>query len=193
SDATFQDRCFGRSTPDAVRAALDAAGVTRDDVGIELLTARAEREFASGLASGAALMPGATDLIAAAQGRVRLALVTRAARHAVDPLLALAGIDGAFECVVTSDDTLDAKPNPAPYRRAIERLSRRRAVVLSRALALEDGLAGIRSARAAGVRCIAVATAPFVALEADACVDSLAGQTIDSLRDLLDVTRVRVR
>ncbi len=193
SDATFRDRCLGRATRDAVCAALESAGAKRDDVGIDLMTAHAEREFGKELANGVALMPGAAELIADSQGRVRLALVTRSARGAVDPLLALAGIDGAFECLVTSDDTLEGKPHPAPYRRAIERLSRRRAIAVARAVALEDGSAGIRSARAAGLRCIAVGAAPFVALEADACVDSLVGTRVDSLGDLLDAARERVR
>jgi beta-phosphoglucomutase-like phosphatase (HAD superfamily) len=52
-------------------------------------------------------------------------------------------------------------------------------------VALEDGVAGIRSAKSAGVRCAAVGPLPVhLAVDADALIPSLIGQrapTIDSL------------
>ena len=64
-------------------------------------------------------------------------------------------------------------------------MNRQRPLSPKAVIALEDGTAGIRAARAAGVRCIAVGPIPaHIAIEADAYVTSLAGQTARSL-DLL--------
>ncbi|MEP6690499.1 MAG: HAD family phosphatase [Gemmatimonadaceae bacterium] len=189
SDDLFAEQCWGLATREAVRAALGAAGAERDDVVIDLMTARADRAFTAGLALGFALAPGARELLVAAHGLTRLALVTRASRHSAEPMLALASLEDAFECIVTADDTLDGKPAAAPYRRAIERLARRRAVDPSRVIALEDALPGIRGARAGGVRPVAVGAAPHVAVEADACVTSLVGQTPARLGELAAIDR----
>ena len=59
-------------------------------------------------------------------------------------------------------------------------------VTPARALALEDGTAGVRSARAAGLPCIAIGPLPvYCAVEADACVPTLAGVSLARLAELL--------
>jgi beta-phosphoglucomutase-like phosphatase (HAD superfamily) len=53
-------------------------------------------------------------------------------------------------------------------------------------VALEDSRSGIRSARSAGLTCVAVGNLPaHVAMEADACIGSIAGLTPDRLLALL--------
>jgi len=98
-------------------------------------------------------------------------------------VLALASLDAHFECIIASGDA-DPKPSPAPYERALDRLSRRRPVRASEALALEDSVVGARAARAAGVRCVVVgatAAAAGALPVADAAVATLEGETIASL------------
>jgi beta-phosphoglucomutase len=113
----------------------------------------------------------------------RLALVTRANRREVEPILDAADASFLFECIVTADDVGDSpKPAPAAYHSALRRLSRRRALTASDAIALEDGRAGIRAARGAGLRCLAVGNVPpFRALDADGYLPTLRGATLDSL------------
>jgi HAD superfamily hydrolase (TIGR01509 family) len=175
----------GHPTESAVRAALRAAGVERDEPGVELLRLRAERYFAELAGKGIVLVPGAREFLETAHGATRLALVTRASRGIVEFTLRLAGLDAAFACIVSADDVSLPKPASTAYESAIARLARRRPLSLERALALEDGVAGIRAARGAGLRCIAVGTLPaHVRLEADAAVFSLAGHspaTLDAL------------
>jgi HAD superfamily hydrolase (TIGR01509 family) len=171
---------------DAVRAALRAAGDARDDTEVALLALRAERRFAELAGTGLALAPGAREFLDRARGTARLALVTRAHRRDVDLVLGLAGLEALFECIVAAEDTAAPKPSPAAYRTALDRLARRRPIERERVLALEDGLAGIRAARAAGVRCIAVGALPaHVAAEADAAVASIAGHTPSTLDAML--------
>ena len=167
----------------AVIRQLEAAGARFDDTAVDLLTLRAERGFAAEAATGLTLAPGAREAIAALHASARLGLVTRARRDDVDRIVALASLDGAFEVVVTADDVIDQKPADEGYRAALARLTRRRPV--RQALAIEDGLAGVRAARSAGLRCIVVGSPPaYAALEADAVIDGLSGHTLESLAAL---------
>lgn len=166
-----------------VVAALTRHGVKFDDVLADLIALGAERIFARRVATGgAALCEGARDFIREASATARLAIVTRARRSEVDALLRLSTLDEFFSVTVTADDVLDAKPSSEGYRIALERLNRQRSLDIRTAIALEDGSAGIRAAHGAKVRCVAVgALEAHIAMEADAFVPTLAGQTARSL------------
>lgn len=193
-DAVGGADCAALPVEDAVRAALDAAGAARDETGVALLALRAERQFAELAGAGVTLAPGAREFLEHARGRVRLALVTRAPRRVVEHVLALdSGLEAAFECIIAAEDAPASKPSPAPYRRALTRLARRRAVAVEHVLALEDGLAGLRAARAAGVRCVAIGPLPaHVQAEADAATPSLVGHTPSTLEALLAGAREEI-
>jgi hypothetical protein len=101
-------------------------------------------------------------------------------------VLSLARVEHLFTCVVAAEDAAP-KPSPEPYRLALARLQRARArVVRGTVVAVEDGLPGIRSARAAGLATVVVGDVPaHVALEADGYVASIAGLTAESLLSLV--------
>ena len=179
----YDDLAHGLPVRAAARALATAADEPIDDIAIELVALRAERNFAESIASGIVLTEGARDALGTLHGVARLGLVTRASRREVEPILDAADASFLFECIVTSDDVAEAtKPHPESYHAAIRRLSRRRSMAPSDAIALEDGRAGIRAARAAGLRCVAVGDVPpFRALDADGYLPSLRGATLDSL------------
>lgn len=179
----YDDLAHGLPVRGAARALAAAAGEDVDEVAIELVALRAERHFAESLGSGIMLTEGARDALGALHGVTRLGLVTRANRREVEPILDAADASFLFECIVTADDVGDTpKPDPAAYHSAVRRLARRRAITAADAIALEDGRAGIRAARAAGLRCLAVGDVPpFRALDADGYLPTLRGATLDSL------------
>ena len=179
----YDDVAHGLSVRGAARALVAAANEEVDDIAIELAALRAERHFAESIGTGMVLTDGARDALGNLHGVTRLGLVTRASRREVEPILDAADASFLFECIVTADDVGDApKPDPAAYLSALRRLSRRRSVSAADAIALEDGRAGIRAARAAGLRCLAVGNVPpFRALDADGYLPTLRGATLDSL------------
>jgi HAD superfamily hydrolase (TIGR01509 family) len=83
----------------------------------------------------------------------RMAIVTGAQRSQVLPVLDAASIAGYFETIVAVEDVDDGKPHPAGYLMAIDRLGLSAADGI---VAFEDSVAGLRSARAAGLTTIAV-------------------------------------
>lgn len=188
--AEYELLARGRPTREAVAALLATHGASHDDTAIDLATLDAERRFARRLAHGASLRPGAVTLVRALHGRTRLGIVTRATRREATRLLSLAGLDDAFECVRCAEDVFPPKPAAAPYRAALERLAGRRPVRVERVLALEDSATGARSALDAGVRCLVIGDgSPGDAPAAYTRVESLEGQTADSLDALLTLVR----
>lgn len=168
----------------AIEQALDVIGAPRDATLVDLLALRASRHFAAEVATGLTLAPGALGALASLQSSARLGLVTRAERDVAEQILSLARLDGVFEVIVTASDVIDPKPSPEAYHTAHARLTRRRP--LRGALAVEDGVDGVRAAHAAGVPCILAGLRPaHEALEADAIIPGVAGHTVDSLSSLV--------
>lgn len=80
----------------------------------------------------------------------RLGVVTSSSRQEIEPILRAEGVLDRFGAAVYGDEVRRLKPDPEPYRTAMERLGARRAIVF------EDSAAGIESARRAGCEVIAV-------------------------------------
>lgn len=118
---------------------------------------------------GVVALPGAADVLAA---DLPLAVVTSCSAALATARLAAAGLP-LPEVLVTADDVAHGKPHPQPFLLGAARLG----ADPGRAVALEDAPAGIRSARAAGARVIAVRTghapAELEAAGAHAIVDDL--------------------
>jgi mannitol-1-/sugar-/sorbitol-6-/2-deoxyglucose-6-phosphatase len=87
-------------------------------------------------------------------------------------VLSLEGLIDRFDVVVSAEDEEHGKPHPAVYLSAARAL----AVPPERCVAVEDSLNGVRSAKAAGMRCIAVPAEEQVArfAEADLVLGSIA-------------------
>ncbi len=185
-DETWIEHAHGLAVEEAVRAARRALGAPEDPTAVELARLRAEGAFRRRIARGLLMQPGGLALIQALRTQARLALVTRASRRDVDFVLTLASLADAFTCVVTSDDRVEGKPSAAPYVLALEKLARTAPVVAGDALAFEDSRPGVRSARAAGVRTVAVGPLPLHhAMEADAYLPTLSGMSFDAMRALV--------
>ena len=184
--AEYRDLCAGLAFEDAVRAAYRNAGRAGDETAIALAAHRAERAYRAYIGKGLTLVEGARETLERLHESVRLALVTRSPRNDAMFVLSLARVEHLFTCVVAAEDA-PAKPSPEPYKLALARLQRARArVVRGTVVAIEDGLPGIRAARAAGLATVVVGDVPaHVALEADGYVASIAGLTAESLLSLV--------
>lgn len=181
-DADFAECCAGLPPRAAAQAAAARAGATLDDTALDLVALRAERRFAELSARGLSLVPGALELVTRLAPHARLGVVTRAVRTDAERVLALAELEYVVELLVTGDDAVAPKPDPAPYRLALRRLARRRPVEPSAVLALEDGAAGIDAAVAAGLTCVAVGALPaHQALRAAGVLPTLEGVTMEAL------------
>jgi beta-phosphoglucomutase-like phosphatase (HAD superfamily) len=182
SPEAFDACCATMSVRASVRAALRRSGRPVDETWIELAAVRAERRFSDLTSTGVSLVEGAAEFIGSAQAHSRLGIVSCASRTEIEALIAMARLDHVFELIIAGDDAYQPKPSPASYVAALERLARRRAARPARVVALERGTSGIRAAKAAGIRCAAVGPLPVhMAVDADALIPSLVGQTVASI------------
>ncbi|MHB6905330.1 HAD family hydrolase [Streptomyces sp. DB-54] len=101
------------------------------------------------------LLPGAGDLLdeLRSSGR-KLAVASSSDREWVTRWLRHFAVERYFPVVVSGDDVARKKPDPLPYVRAAAELG----VAPERCLAVEDSLAGVAAAKAAGCTVVAVPT-----------------------------------
>ncbi len=119
-------------------------------------------------------LPGARPLIEELRRRsVPIANASASLRQWVDATLRRLGLQDAFDTTVSASDVNNSKPAPDLFLAAAQRLG----VAPRDCLAVEDTLAGVRSAKAAGMFSIqlrAASTALPPLDEADLVLDSFA-------------------
>ena len=108
------------------------------------------------------LFPGVVEFVKAAGRHYRLAIASGGRRAQIEEALADTNIESDFEVIVAAEDCPIGKPDPAIYLMTWERLNADpgsgRTITPAECLVIEDSVAGIRSARAAGMRVLGVAT-----------------------------------
>ena len=141
--------CIGMGMANTLRVMHESFGfpvdVERDaSVIVELFVARVGE---------LTLKTGFDELLAEALSKgVPRALASSSARRLVEATLARFGVRERFDAVVTGDCVAHPKPAPDIFLEAARRLR----VPPEACVVLEDSLAGVRAARAAGMRVIAV-------------------------------------
>jgi HAD superfamily hydrolase (TIGR01509 family) len=128
------------------------------------------------------LLPGAVDAVERLSARWPLGLASSSNRAVIDVVLSTAGIGDRFRATVSSEEVERGKPAPDVYVEAARRLD----VEPGRCAAVEDSKNGIRSAKAAGLRVIAIPNTRFPPGE-----DALADADL-VLRSLEELTPERV-
>ena len=123
------------------------------------------------VADGSTVTETVRAAVREAAARVPVAIVSAAFRAEIVPVVEAAGLAPELSAIVAADDVEHVKPHPEAYLLALDRL----AVAASEAVAFEDTEAGIASAKAAGLHCLAVrGTLPDIRLhEADEIVDRI--------------------
>ncbi len=113
-------------------------------------------------------LPGLVDFLDwCQQYAIRRLVVSAAGRNYIEKSLDVLGIRDNFEAIVSSEDIGDSrKPHPLPYLTGLKLAG----ITTDQAIAVEDTNKGITSAKAAGLRCVAIrndANTPDELAEAD--------------------------
>jgi HAD superfamily hydrolase (TIGR01509 family) len=120
------------------------------------------------------VVPGAREAVDRLAVRWPLGLASSSNRELIDLALELLGVEHLFKATVSSEEVARGKPAPDVYLEAARRLG----VEPTHAAAIEDSENGIRAAKAAGMRVIAIPNPHFPPAEdaltqADAQLQSL--------------------
>ena len=162
-------------------AILQSHGVDMStDAIVDWLTSRVQEQID---AQGAPWRPGALSLLRQIRDSgIPTALVTMSVRRMAEQIVQKVPFP-AFDTIISGDEVEFAKPHPDPYFRAAAALG----VDISQCVAIEDSLAGLTSAVAAGA--ITVGVPHFIPLpESDEHTlwESLEGRSLDDLTTLAE-------
>jgi HAD superfamily hydrolase (TIGR01509 family) len=164
-------------------ATMEWARYLHEDLGVALpLSEIAERviaEMAARHAHRPQLQSGAVEAVRRVAQRWPLGLASSSPPRLIEATLHAAGVAASFSVTISTEEVGVGKPAPDIYLEVARRLG----VPPVRCAAVEDSTNGLRSARAAGMRVVAVPTRTYAPDPAEL---ARADAVIDSLHDLTD-------
>ncbi len=180
--ATYLDRYVGFDDRDMITTWFGEQQRRLDPGQLDELVQHKAAVFVDVVGAGVRPFPGAVELIKHASAELPVAICSGALLSDIEVILHAVG-DGLmerFQAIVTAEDVPRSKPDPACYRLSAERLG----VGPGACVAIEDTAAGLRAAADAGLHTLGVThTHPADQLHADRVVESLAGVTLDAMRE----------
>jgi beta-phosphoglucomutase len=169
TDAEYNEKYLGFDDAGAFRAILQDHRVSEALVD-ELILAK-KPVYMRRIETDLRIFDGAVDIVRRRAELGPVGIVSGALRHEIEHALTKMGVRQLVSFIVSAEDTRACKPDPEGYALAVSRLG-------TRAVVVEDSIAGVEAARSARLRCAAVTHSyPRLALEragADVVVDALA-------------------
>lgn len=181
ANACFRDMGFGDPLdPEADKAtafrggrAMLRLGADRLGLGIELADEHYPRlldRYGERIDVFTTLYPGAGQAIEALRGAgYRTGICTNKPEALAESLMRKLGVRSLFDSLIGADTLPVRKPDPAPYRAAVDRAGG----IVARSLLIGDTITDRDTARAAGVPCVLVAFGPEGGAAADLAPDAL--------------------
>ena len=145
----YFDELAGLSDPEIVRAWLG-----RDHPDVDEVIEERVRRYRAAVGDGSSVPEPVRAAVRYAAERVPVGIVSGAARAEIEPVVHAAGLADVLGTIVSSDDVLEGKPHPEGYLKALALLDGR--IAAHEVLVFEDTEAGVASAKAAGMCCLAV-------------------------------------
>jgi HAD superfamily hydrolase (TIGR01509 family) len=149
-----QQDMMGMSSPEWSRYMHDRIGLAEPP---EQISAEVVRRLEARYRERLPLVPGAVEAVERLAARWPLGLASSSNRELIDLALEVSGLARFFRATVSSEEVARGKPAPDVYLEAARRLG----VAAKRCAAIEDSHNGIRSAKAAGMRVIAIPNPHF--------------------------------
>jgi HAD superfamily hydrolase (TIGR01509 family) len=169
---------MGMSSPEWSRYMHDEVALPEspEEINREVVARMLER-----YAGGPPWLPGALETVRRLAGRWPLGLASSSNRELIEAVLEAGGIAALFRATVSSEEVARGKPTPDVYLEAARRLG----VEPARCTAVEDSHNGILSAKAAGMRCVAIPNAHYPPGEATAEADAVVASVNELTPDVL--------
>ncbi len=176
-DDEVQRAMMGMSSTEWSRYLHDAAGIPDEP---DEINAEVVRRMLAAYRDHLPLVPGAAEAVRRLAARFPVGLASSSNRELIDTVLEVAGLAPYFTATVSSEQVARGKPAPDVYLEAARRLD----VAPDRCTAVEDSHGGIRSAKSAGMRVVAIPNASYPPDEealalADVTIRSLDELTVD--------------
>ena len=111
-----------------------------------------DQKYRSLLATEPLMVDGVDEILRELSSRYHLAIITTALREDFETIHARTGLLSYFDFYLTNGDYAHSKPAPDPYLAGIKKIGRN----AEEGVVVEDTLRGVRAAKAAGLRVIAI-------------------------------------
>ena len=123
-----------------------------DEQTLDAARVRRNARFTELVHAGVPVIDGARQVLRQLHGTVRMGIVTSSRREHFEIIHATTGLLDFFDFTLVREDYLQSKPDPEPYLTAM----RKNGLSAAECVAIEDSDRGLRSAMAAGLRCIVI-------------------------------------
>ncbi len=156
-EAAYHERYLGFDDRGAFTAALVDAGRAAPPTYVDDLIARKAARYAEVAGAGLRFFPGAAETLAGLADRYPVAICSGALRAEIEYALGRLEIRDRVRSITSAEDTERCKPDPEGYLIALALLRGEFPdLAPSECLVIEDSLAGIEAARAAGMVAVGV-------------------------------------
>jgi beta-phosphoglucomutase len=191
TEEAYYERYLGFDDRGAFQTGFQEHHRRLDAAKLQELIDRKARYYQEAIRNHVTIFPGVKNLIAALAPHVPLAIASGALRQEIETILATAGLIDHFKAIVSAEDVARGKPEPEIFLKALAALNRQRqgaTIYAADCLVIEDSREGIRGARRAGMKCLAVTNSHPAELlvEAHAVVKSLEEVDLPFLQKLCD-------
>ena len=152
------------------------------------LIARKAVYYQEAIRNHVTIFPGVRKLVAELAQNLPLAVASGALRNEIETILTSADLIHHFKEVVSAEDVKRGKPEPDIFLQALAALNAHdgNTIQASECVVIEDSKEGIKGARRAGMKCLAVTNShpADLLIDADAVVTSLETVTLADLTGL---------
>jgi len=190
TEADYYARYLGFDDRGAFTAAYREHGRSLDEKLLARLIDRKTIYYQSEIRSKVRIFPGVEKLVTTLVPVLPLAVASGALRQEIETILSAAGLLKHFAVIISAEDVDHGKPEPEIFLKALARLNAQvedgHPIDAADCLVIEDSKEGIRGARQAGMKCLAVSNSHPAELlqEANAVVRSLEEVDLSLLEQL---------
>ncbi|WP_339705129.1 HAD family phosphatase [uncultured Kriegella sp.] len=146
----YRQYCLGRTDAAAFVDLVRDFQLQKQEVGS--LIADKTNSYQALIADNLKVYPGVIELIERLHQKYTLALTTSSTFEEVQTVVGQLQLENLFKVIVSSKDVKRGKPDPEPYILTAQKLG----VACENCAVIEDSENGVRSAVAAGMKCIAI-------------------------------------
>lgn len=175
SPEIYRKFCLGRTDVSAFQDIMETYGIAHAE--INDLIASKTGYYMVLVKDNLRIFDGVLDLIKRLYNNYDLALTTSSTYEEASAVIDLLKLHTYFKVVVTSKDVEKGKPDPEPYVLTAKKLG----VQAHKCLVIEDSENGVKSAKAAGMACVAITHSekPDQLVLADCIISTYSDITVD--------------
>lgn len=187
TEKAYYERYLGFDDRGAFTAGFNENKRPLDDATLHQLIARKAIYYQDMIREHVSIFPGVKKLVTSLAGTLPLAVASGALRQEIDTILKTAGLLDHFNAIISAEDVTSGKPEPEIFLKALAALSAQQSgatIEAAECVVIEDSKEGIRGARRAGMKCLAVTNSHPTELlgEANMVVNSLEEVTLPLLQ-----------